>query len=343
MKVLVTGGAGYLGSVLCQQLVASHHQVRVLDKGYWGYDHLRKAARGVEIVPKDVREVESIDLDGIDAVVHLAGLSNDPTAEFHPEANLEVTVKASKRLWDCCAAESRPIKVVCASTASLYDGSVEAEATETADASQLCMNYPYSEAKYLAEKSLFECANHPWNKISAVVLRMATLWGWSPRMRTDLAINAMVLSALQNGKITVHCDGMQWRPMCHVQDAAAAYVAMLDAPSVHGNIFNVVSDNWVLLDLAHRVSSLVEERVKVSIPVIVTYGKERRRSYRVSGDRLRTKTSWLPAVDLRLGVTQIINEWKEHGYPEILQSTNMAWMEHLLALDPFFRRNKEVL
>jgi len=220
---------------------------------------------------------------------------------------------------------------------------VEEEACETADQTKLCLKYPYSESKYEAERALFDMANRPGNQIQAVVLRMATLWGLSPRMRTDLAINAMVLSAFQARKIVVHCDGMQWRPMCHVQDAAAAYVKLLTAPAVHGHVFNVVSENWTLLDLAHRISWVVGLLLGEAIQVVVTYGSERKRSYRVSGSKLRAQAGWHPLFDLRRGTTQMIDALKEHGIPDRLRGTNIAWMEHLLELEPFFRRNAEVL
>lgn len=342
MKVLVTGGAGYLGSVLCQHLVLNHHQVRVLDKGYWGFDHLLAAVPSVVILAKDIREVEVADLDGVDAVIHLAGLSNDPTAEFSPEANQAVNVDAVARLWECCEGVDRPMRVLCASTASLYDGVVEFEAQETMK--EVCLKYPYSRSKYDAEQLLFQIAGrNQRQRISATVLRMATLWGLSPRMRSDLAINAMVLSALTKGQITVHCDGMQWRPMCHVLDAARAYNFVLQEPGLNGHIVNVVAENWLLLDLAHRVARAVSTKRNEPVQVQVTYGQERRRSYRVSGEKLRTTTVWTPSYDLWKGIEQVVDAWNKQGYPDPLRSSNIAWMEHLVVLEPFFRANREVL
>lgn len=342
MKVLVTGGAGYLGSVLCKRLVQTGHQVRVLDKGYWGYGHVLESVPEIDLRQMDIRGVGPAELDGVDAVIHLAGLSNDPTSEFRPEANQAVNVEAAEKLWRVCRAVARPLRVLCASTASLYDGTTDHEAEETADPGRLCLKYPYSHSKYVAERALFDCADHPGNKIQAAVLRMGTLWGLSPRMRTDLAINAMTLSATRHRRITVHCDGLQWRPMCHVVDAANAYIRVLETPAIHGAVFNVVAENWLLLDLAHQIAKACS-RADGLIDVHVTYGDERRRSYRVSGARLRAGTGWTPTYVLQTGIAEMVNAWANDGIPDQLQGSNIAWMEHLLSLEPFFRRNPEVL
>lgn len=343
MRVLVTGGAGYLGSVLCQRLISSGHHVTVLDKGYWGYAHLRASCPTIDLREKDVRHLDAGDLVDVEAVVHLAGLSNDPTAEFREEANQIVNVEASQRLWACCQALGRPIRVLFASTASLYDGITETEASESTADDRLCHRYPYSESKYAAEQALVKATRGKSSQLRSTIMRMGTLWGVSPRMRTDLAVNAMVLSAMQTGRIVVQCDGMQWRPMCHVQDAADAYVRLLDDHSyLFADVVNVVSGNWLLVDLAHRISRALAALTCGEPAVVVTYGTERYRSYRVSGDRLRG-LGWRPSCDLQAGVEQIVSAWESRGFPDRLRSRNIEWMEHLFELEPFFRANAHVL
>lgn len=340
MRVLVTGGAGYLGCVLVRQLLEAGMHVRVVDKGYFGFRGLAAVRGDIELIEGvDVRTLMEAHIAGCEAVVHLGGLSNDPTAEFSAKANQSINVGGSERVWSLCASTGRKIRLVYASTASLYDGL----STDTAwdEQAEVNLHYPYSRSKYEAEQALWNVAGRAPSTIRGTVLRMGTLYGWSHRMRLDLAINAMVWAACQTGVITVHSDGMQWRPMVHVEDAAAAYVRVLQAPWELGapsRVYNVVAKNWLLLDLAHRLAALVGPDVQVN----VTYGQERRRSYRVDGSAFRRAFGWEPVWSLTKTVP-VLQEMYKSQPPDLLRSANLGWMAHLLEIEELLRVTGSVL
>lgn len=292
--ILVTGGAGYVGSVLVRELLALGDTVRVVDALWFGnpFDpHPR-----LEVIEGDLRACNPAWLDGVTAIVHLSGLSNDPTADFAPELNSESNVMATRELARAAAematAERREIRLLFASSCSVYYSSTERMDLDVERMTEECPVAPtanYSKTKRLAEAELLRLAAQ-YPHFCPVVLRKGTLFGYAPRMRFDLVLNTFTLHAWSKRILVVHGSGEAWRPLLHVRDAADAYIHLLHAPSdkVRGETFNVVHKNYRILELAHWVAEILEQHRGVAIQVKRDRTTDAgNRSYYVVGDKLR--------------------------------------------------------
>ncbi|HEV2037790.1 MAG TPA: SDR family oxidoreductase, partial [Candidatus Eremiobacteraceae bacterium] len=245
MKILVTGGAGYIGAVLCERFLDAGHHVRVLDRLYWGRKPIERLIERIELVQADVRTFDASALDGIDGVVHLAGLSNDPTAEYNTQANWEMNATATEKLAHAC--RTRGIRrFTFGSSASIYDGLGDGMFDESA---RVEPRGAYSQSKFAAEKSLLAAAGATFGP---VILRQGTVYGFSTRMRLDLVVNTFIKDALLSGKLFLHGGGWMWRPLVDIHDVAEAHLRCIEAPagSLSGEIFNVVHDNFQIRQLA---------------------------------------------------------------------------------------------
>jgi len=290
--ILVTGGAGYVGSVLVRELLRMGHAVRVVDPLWFGNPF--DAADGLEIIKADVQHAAPEWFVGITSVIHLAGLSNDPTADFAPALNAESNVRATRLLAEGVAraanAQGREIRLLFASTCSVYyTAAAGAEnVPRMAEDSPTAPTANYSKTKRLAEVELLRVADrHPL--FCPVILRKGTLFGLSPRMRFDLVLNTFTLHAWRSRLLTVHGDGEAWRPLLHIADAVDAYIHLLWAPTplVRGEAFNLVHRNITVLDLAHTVAEVLERERGVDIRVKRDRTSEYViRSYQVSGDKI---------------------------------------------------------
>jgi nucleoside-diphosphate-sugar epimerase len=298
LRVLVTGGAGYIGSVLVRQLLDRGHAVRVLDRLYWGLGPLTEVLPQIELVHTDIRDVDPAWFEGIDGVVHLAGLSNDPTANFDPQANWEMNAEATSVLAQACR-RAGVQRFVFGSSCSLYDGLPDGATYD--EEAPIAPRGPYAESKRFGELALQSLAGPGF---CPVILRQGTVFGWSPRMRFDLVVNTFVKDALASGRLLLHGGGLMWRPLVDVTDAAGAQIAALEAPAadVRGQIINVVQDNYQIRELAMLVAGsvgLVSGNVNLEVvpaPALV-------RNYRCSSDKLvqllgyRPRRTVLESVD----------------------------------------------
>jgi len=291
--ILVSGGAGYVGSVLVKELLALGEQVRVVDTMWFGSPFAPHER--LDLVDGDLRSPEPVWLDGVDAIVHLSGLSNDPTADFAPELNSEANVYATKQLAQLAAAraarEGKPIRYVFASTCSVYYApttSDEANVAVMTEEMPIAPTANYSKTKRLAEVELLRIADqHPL--FVPVMLRKGTIFGLSPRMRFDLVVNVFTLHAWRHKLLTVHGHGEAWRPLLHIRDAVDAYIHLLNAPEekIRGEAFNVVHKNYRVLELAHWVTEVIEQKYGVDVRVKRDRsGNAAARSYFVSGDKI---------------------------------------------------------
>jgi nucleoside-diphosphate-sugar epimerase len=291
--ILVTGGAGYVGSLLVPELLALGNSVRVVDTLWFG--NSLPAHPQLELIQADVRHCEASWLDDVEAVVHLAGLSNDPTADFWPRLNAEGNVLATRRLAELvarrAAADGREMRFLFASSCSVYHTStpeqgidIKAKGEET----PVAPTANYSKAKRLAEIELLKLADE-YAEFCPVLLRKGTLFGLAPRMRFDLVVNVFTLNAWHKRQLTVYGSGEAWRPLLHVREAVDAYLYCLASPlaTVRAQIFNVVHKNYRSLELAHWVAEILEEHRHVSVQVkrdrSVQNGE---RSYYVLGDKI---------------------------------------------------------
>jgi nucleoside-diphosphate-sugar epimerase len=251
--VLVTGGAGYIGSVLTERLLNRGYRVRILDRLYWGRGPIAALLDNVELIEADVRDMPASALDGVDAVIHLAGLSNDPTAEYDPEANWQMNAVATETLGRNCV--DRDVeRLVFASSCSLYDGMPPGMHDETA---AIQARGAYATSKRYGEEALIGLAGEG---LCPVMLRNGTGYGYSPRMRFDLVVNTFVKDALLRGQLSLHGGGWMWRPLVDVRDVSDAMIAAMEAPAdlVRGEIFNVLHSNYQIRELAMLVAGSVQ-------------------------------------------------------------------------------------
>ena len=256
--ILVTGGAGYIGSTLVPKLLDLGHVVRVVDRFYFGAESLdaaRKAAPDrLQLVRADVRRLQPSVFEGVDAVIDLAGISNDPSCELDPGLTRAVNFDGSVSTMRL-ARDAGVKRFVLASSCSVYGRGEGLGLTETSGLNPVSL---YARCKADAEQELFSLRR---TGFAATILRLATVFGLSPRMRFDLAINVMTKNAYTRGQITVDGGGKQWRPFVHVADVAETMILMLgeDLARVDGEIFNVGHDanNVRILNLAYRVRDVI--------------------------------------------------------------------------------------
>jgi nucleoside-diphosphate-sugar epimerase len=281
MRVLVTGHHGYIGSILVPLLVDAGHEVVGLDAYlYEGCDFGEERGPAVPIIRKDVRDVKPADLDGFDAVVHLAALSNDPVGDLNPDCTYAINHRASVTLAQA-AKRAGVERYLFSSSCSLYGAAGQDWIDETADFNPVT---PYGESKVLAEREIGALAD---DSFSPTFLRNATAHGLSPRHRGDLVVNNLTAFAFATGEVLMQSDGTPWRPLVHIEDISRAFLCMLQAPreQVHGEAFNVGKDeeNYQIRDIA----KIVEEVVAGSRVAFVAGAGPDRRSYRVSFAKLR--------------------------------------------------------
>ena len=258
LSILVTGGAGYIGSTLTPNLLHAGHRVTVVDRCYFGTDSLAPAMARypdrLRIVRADVRRLDPAVLEGIDAVVDLAGISNDPSCEIDPELTRDVNLNGCTRVMKL-AKEAGVKRYVMSCSCSVYG---RGEGLGLAETSRLHPVSLYAKCKAEAEEYLLSLKSDVFCPVS---LRLATVFGLSPRMRFDLAVNVMTKNAYTRGKITVDGGGKQWRPFVHVADVADAFRFALaaDRSKVFAEVFNVghQDNNVRILNLAYRVRDIV--------------------------------------------------------------------------------------
>jgi nucleoside-diphosphate-sugar epimerase len=254
-RVLLTGHRGYVGSVMAPVLQEAGHEVVGLDVDYF---------RGCDLVPlpevptieKDIRDLEPADLDGFDAVVHLAALSNDPIGNLNSAWTKEINEDATVRLGEL-AREAGVRRFLFSSSCIMYGLSSGGDVDET---SPLNPQTDYARSKVVAERALSALAS---DGFSPVMIRNGTIYGLSPRMRFDTVLNSLVGAALTTGKITVLGDGTPWRPVVHVRDVARGFALLLDAPTelIHDQAYNLGTDrvNIQVRDLAQAVKEAIPE------------------------------------------------------------------------------------
>ncbi|MBN9049905.1 MAG: SDR family oxidoreductase [Rhizobiales bacterium] len=277
-RVLVTGAGGYIGTTLVPMLLEQNFRVRAIDRYFFGRELLSEHPN-LELIQEDARAIKPEHLAGIDHVIDLVAISNDPSGELFQNETYAINHRA--RATTARLAKDAGVKrYVLPSSCSLY-GFQEAGviADETTKTNPLTT---YAKANEMAEHDVLPLASE---NFGVIVLRQATVYGYSPRMRFDLAINGMTYGAYKTGVLPLMRDGTQWRPMVHVKDTARAQIFMLTAPhsKVSGQVFNVGSEtnNYQLGPLAEKVAATVPHDVKIE-----WYGDPDHRSYRVSFDKI---------------------------------------------------------
>jgi nucleoside-diphosphate-sugar epimerase len=328
--VLVTGGAGYVGCQLVPVLLDAGYRVRVFDIMFYGEAGLDGVRDRLEVIEGDIRYVQPELLDGVSAIINLAGLSTEPAAEYRPEANHDINFKAAVELARL-AKQKKVARFVQASSGSIYDvgaGHPEKDIMHTEDTPVQPFRI-YSITKREAEKEILGMAD---DEFTPVVIRKGSIYGYSPRMRFDLVVNAFVLNALQVGRLVLHNGGEMWRPLLSLQDAAAAYKLMLEAPvdKIKGEIFNVTNGNYRISELALRVQKKLSG-IGVICDIDPDYNYRNLRSCQASGEKIAARLGFTPKVTVEETVVDLVQKIKGGAFHDVTDPSyhNIRWLDLL--------------
>src|SRR5271170_6749751 len=294
MKILIAGGAGYVGSTLIPKLLDRGYKVDVVDL-FWFGNHL---PRQVGVLNKDIFQLSEEDLESYDQVVFLAGLSNDPMAEYSPSKNFIFNAAAPAYLA-YMAKLAKVKRYVYASSCSVY-GYTENELYD--ESRTVGSMYPYGISKLQGEQAALQLADE---KFSVISLRKGTISGYSPRMRLDLIINTMFKTALRDNTVTVNNPSI-WRPILSIEDAATAYIRAIEANYKISGVFNIASGNYTVGEIGDLVKSAIEERLGKRINLCIKHIEDFR-NYKVSTEKAKNVLSFHPAGDAKSIVTNLID------------------------------------
>ncbi len=294
-KILVAGGAGYVGAALVPALLERGYEVHVVDAGWFGWT----LPEGAVKLERDLFLLTEEDVAGFDAVIFLAGLSNDPMAEFSPALNF-IFNAASPAYLGYVARRAGVRRFIFAGSCSVYGYAVDQFFDETMPT---VSNYPYGISKIQAEQSLIQLAD---DRFSVISLRKGTISGYSPRMRLDLIVNTMFRTALETGVIRINNPAI-WRPILSIQDAVGAYIRALEANGDVSGVFNIASGNYTVGEVADIVKEELEtlsgQKIRLDIHNVQDY-----RNYKVTCDKAVKILSFKPAHDVR----QIVRDLYGH-------------------------------
>jgi nucleoside-diphosphate-sugar epimerase len=338
--ILVAGGAGYIGCILIPKLVERGYRVRLLDRMYFGEQGLDSVREKIETVVADVRDIPESALEGVDGVINLSGLSNDPTAEFDPEANWQMNAVATETLGQMCVKRGIE-RYVFASSCSLYDGLPPGMHDEDAPIEPRAA---YATSKRYGEEALLKLADEG---LTPVLLRNGTVYGWSPRMRFDLVVNTFVKDALLTGKLLLHGGGWMWRPLVDVRDVADAMIAAYEAPAekVRGEIFNVLHSNYQIRELAMIVAGSVQLVTGRGIALEEVPAPKLTRDYECSNAKLSMTLGFIPRHSVLEAVTDLLERVGGANPAELTDPRcyNIRWLELMNELKPSLERFATVL
>ncbi len=321
-KILVTGGGGYVGSILCQQLLEKGYHVICLDRFFFGLDPINPIIHNPNFhyVKDDIRWFDKNILKGVYCVLDLASLSNDPAGELDQSKTLEINHKGRVQVAETCK-DMNVEKYFLASTCSIY-GFNENVCDETSTINPLTT---YAKASSMAEKEILDLAD---DKFCTTAFRFATMYGLSQRMRFDLVVNTMTLSLFQNQQITVNGGGNQERPLIGVRDVCQAYLLGINADNslINGQIFNVGSNeqNYKIIDLANEIGKSLNLNYQ-----IMSKGNPDYRSYRIDFSKIKKVLSFQTNCIPTKSAVEIFTALK-NGLDYGMKTKTVDWYLHLL-------------
>ncbi len=307
MNILVTGGCGYKGTVLVPKLLARGYKVHVLDIMWFG--NYLQPHPNLTVTQGDVRNIDQISLDGIDTIIHLSSVANDPCGDLDPKLTWEVSALATMQLAD--KAVRKGVKqFIYASSGSVYGVKEELQVTEDLELKPIS---EYNKTKMVSEPVLLSYKD----RMVVQIVRPATVCGYSPRMRLDVSVNLLTMQALSKGKITVF-GGAQVRPNIHIDDITDVYLHLIDHPEVTG-VYNAGFENISILDIAKMVAK------HIPVDIVVTESNDPR-SYRVNSDKLLA-TGFKPSKSVETAITEIIEKYRSGELKDEDRYYNLKWME----------------
>ena len=307
MKILVTGGCGYKGHVLVPKLLARGDEVIAFDTQWFG--NFLSTHPKLSVIKGDVRHIDIIHLAGVDCIIHLSSIANDPCGDLNPKLTWEISALATMQLAD--KAKRLGIKhFIYASSGSVYGVKDEPQVTEELELHPIS---EYNKTKMVAERVLMSYQDD----MAVQIIRPATVCGYSPRMRLDVSVNMLTMQALSKGKITVF-GGKQTRPNIHIDDITDVYLHLLDHPEITG-IYNAGFENISILDIAHLVTKYIP------VEITVTESNDPR-SYRVNSDKLLA-TGFKPKKTVDDAIREIIEKYKLGVVKDENRFYNLKWMQ----------------
>jgi len=310
MRILIAGGGGYVGCVLIPKLLDRGYKVDVVDL-FWFGNHL---PRHVGTLDKDIFQLTVEDLEPYEQVLFLAGLSNDPMAEFSPSKNFVFNAAAPSYLA-YIAKKAKVRRYIYASSCSVYGYTENELYNETRPVSS---SYPYGISKLQGEQAALQLAD---DKFSVIALRKGTISGYSPRMRLDLIINTMFKSAMTTHTIVINNPSI-WRPILSIADAATAYTRAIESDERISGIFNIASGNYTVGEVGDLVKSTVEETLGIRVGLCIKHIQDFR-NYKVSTEKAKNVLSFHAADDVKAIVTSLIQnldkfqDWSNPLYSNI--------------------------
>jgi len=307
MRILVTGGCGYKGHILIPKLLARGYEVIAFDTQWFG--NFLQPHPNLQVIKGDVRDIESVPLEGADCIIHLSSIANDSCGDLDPKLTWEVSALATMQLAD--KAKRTGIKqFIYASSGSVYGVKDEPQVTEDLELKPIS---EYNKTKMVAERVLLSYAND----MVVQIVRPATVCGYSPRMRLDVSVNMLTMQALAKGCITVF-GGAQIRPNIHIDDITDLYLHLIDHPEITG-IYNAGFENISILDIAKHVAD------NVPVEIVVTPSNDPR-SYRVNSDKLLA-TGFKPKKTVNDAVREIIEKYRAGELKDEEHFYNLKWMQ----------------
>lgn len=328
--ILVTGGAGYVGSTLVPQLLESGYRVTVYDTLFFGDDFLPKSNPNLTVIQGDIRDTEALKqaLIGVDAVISLACISNDASFELDEELSTSINLDAFEPMVKTAKAAGVK-RFIYASSSSVYGVSEAPDVTEDHPLVPLTL---YNKYKGLCEPLLFK---HQSPDFTCVTIRPATICGYAPRQRLDLSVNILTNHAINNNKITVF-GGSQLRPNLHVQDMCDLYKLLLEVPNekIAGETFNAGYQNKSIMDISHIVKQVVEEEFPEKAPIeIISTTTDDIRSYHINSDKIKRHLGFEARYSIEDAVRDLCKAFKAGKLPNSMEDTRYYNVRHLKAME----------
>ena len=322
-KVLVTGAGGYIGTQLVKDLVKSGNDVTAVDRFFFGKETLKDffANPKVSIVQKDIRDLTEKDMAGHEVVCDLACLSNDPAGEIDPA--LTYAINRDGRIHVASTAKRAGVnKYIISSSCSVYGQGQEPQLTEKSATNPISV---YAKSTLEAEQQNLSIAD---KNFSVTSLRNATVFGLSNRMRFDLVVNLMTLTAFQKGRIIVMGGGKQWRPLVHLSDVSNAFQLIINSSidNVNQEVFNIGLDNFQIKNLAY----LVREELPINIEIDVAPDDADKRDYNVVFEKARNKLNFIPKVRVVDGIREIYSALKNGSVDTGPKTVTVSWYRNIL-------------